>query len=618
MLIHYFYRTGTTGGTDPTITAWCGGQYSGAISLQLPSAVVMKTDGTNSDIDYLNFAANSAFPAYQKGRVFWDNSDMALAVYGESADSILQLGQECYVRAFNNTGAPIPNASVVVINAAIAGVIPTAVLAQANASATAHVIGVSTHEVAVGAYGYFTTHGVLRGVDTTAFSAGADLYLSATTAGSFTTTVPAAPNMVVIVGRVLASTVSGAIFVRPEVCGSMERAQFAAGAHVTGNASISANLDVGGIASIGGALTVAGNIGAGTVQGASQVASSAYVDAAIAAIPSFWAADDQGTYLASNAEEIEMRDSGLAHGMTALADTDAFLHLKENDSNRGGLTFNTLAGDSLTGDDVVLLLRSVSVDTAPSVYSQVFEIGRKATTTWSGYLGTVPGWCWRNGVSEAMTLNSDGDLVVTNASISENLNVAGNIIPLGTVDSVDVSAASGAIDLHVAATTGVHGAPANTRFFTASETLGIANGGTGATSEAAARTNLDVYSKTEVYAVSWMQYLGIVDLSATYTLTIDDRSKLLRMSVASTDVDLAQSVILPASDSVALTPGSMIHFQRAGVGEVPIIGASGVTVQSTASPTAEPWLLMQHSVATAIYLGSDTYLVTGHLKDKPQ
>lgn len=49
LMYHYFRRTGTTGGTAPTITALCGGQYAGIVSLQLPSAVVMRTDGTNAD-----------------------------------------------------------------------------------------------------------------------------------------------------------------------------------------------------------------------------------------------------------------------------------------------------------------------------------------------------------------------------------------------------------------------------------------------------------------------------------------------------------------------------------------------------------------------------------------
>lgn len=45
----YFYRTGVTTGADPILTLYCGGQYAGIMSLALPSAVVMKTDGSNAD-----------------------------------------------------------------------------------------------------------------------------------------------------------------------------------------------------------------------------------------------------------------------------------------------------------------------------------------------------------------------------------------------------------------------------------------------------------------------------------------------------------------------------------------------------------------------------------------
>jgi len=48
MVKHYWKRTGVLTSNNPTITAWCGGEYSGNISLQLPSAVVMLTDGSNS------------------------------------------------------------------------------------------------------------------------------------------------------------------------------------------------------------------------------------------------------------------------------------------------------------------------------------------------------------------------------------------------------------------------------------------------------------------------------------------------------------------------------------------------------------------------------------------
>jgi hypothetical protein len=48
MMKHYRKRTGTLTGTDPVVTVYYGGIYAAFLKLGLPSAVVMKTDGSNA------------------------------------------------------------------------------------------------------------------------------------------------------------------------------------------------------------------------------------------------------------------------------------------------------------------------------------------------------------------------------------------------------------------------------------------------------------------------------------------------------------------------------------------------------------------------------------------
>jgi hypothetical protein len=68
----------------------------------------------------------------------------------------------------------------------------------------------------------------------------------------------------------------------------------------------------------------------------------------------------------------------------------------------------------------------------------VFSIGRKATTTWSGYSGTVPGFAWRNGSAEVMELNSAGLLQVYGIASAET-----SFVEAGTTLSAKYAALAG-------------------------------------------------------------------------------------------------------------------------------------------------------------------------------
>ena len=110
---------------------------------------------------------------------------------------------EVYVR--NQTGSTIPIGSIVYINGAT-GNRPTITLAQANNDAnSAQTIGFTKTAIANNGFGFVIIRGELEGLNTSALTEGVQLYLSPTTAGTWTTTKPYAPQHLVYVGIVIRS-----------------------------------------------------------------------------------------------------------------------------------------------------------------------------------------------------------------------------------------------------------------------------------------------------------------------------------------------------------------------------------------------------------------------------
>jgi hypothetical protein len=158
---------------------------------------------------------NGQQPAYQEGVVFYDSENHTLTLYNDEADIALQIGQEQYVRVRNNTATTIENGTAVLINGVHGNAAPTISGAIATSEATSQVIGLATHSIEPNSFGYVTTYGVVRDVDTSAFSAGDELYLSATQIGSGVNTSPVIPNFKVTLGHVITSSPSnGSILVQ--------------------------------------------------------------------------------------------------------------------------------------------------------------------------------------------------------------------------------------------------------------------------------------------------------------------------------------------------------------------------------------------------------------------
>lgn len=200
----------------------------GTISTQAASSVAITggtingtaigaTTASTGRFTHVDFVPTGTPPAYAAGRVFYDTTDGSLTVYGESSATSMQLGQEIWVRSKNATGAQIDDGTVVYISGAVgASGVPEISKARSDSLATSRMIGVTTQDIAVGDIGAVTLVGKVRGIDTSAWAEGTQLYLSSVTAGALTSTAPQAPDFEVPVAVVINQhATNGSIVVIP-------------------------------------------------------------------------------------------------------------------------------------------------------------------------------------------------------------------------------------------------------------------------------------------------------------------------------------------------------------------------------------------------------------------
>jgi hypothetical protein len=179
----------------------------------------LQISGSIANVDYIDFNTGSATPAYKSGRVFFDNVDGALSVYNAEADITLQVGQESWVRVFNE-GTTITNGTAVRLIGSH-GDVPLIVRAQSqqvsgSALGDNQIIGLATHTIETNSIGYVTTQGLVRGLNTNGFVDG-DLLFASSSAGLLTNVIPQAPFEVIQVGVCVKAGpgASGIIFVFP-------------------------------------------------------------------------------------------------------------------------------------------------------------------------------------------------------------------------------------------------------------------------------------------------------------------------------------------------------------------------------------------------------------------
>lgn len=185
-----------------------------AITLSLGAITptsVMATGGLGGD----NFDFDtSAVPSNAVGRLKWNDTDGTLDIGLKGGNVVLQVGQEQNQRVTNNSGVSIPEGSIVYITGSSGNRVTVALASNSTENLSRATFGVATETIANNADGFITTEGLVRNINTLAFTQGSTVYLGAAT-GSLTQTHPVAPAHAVQIGWVVKShATTGILYVK--------------------------------------------------------------------------------------------------------------------------------------------------------------------------------------------------------------------------------------------------------------------------------------------------------------------------------------------------------------------------------------------------------------------
>ena len=204
--------TSLTGGTEIVGVEVVTVNISGDIGIAIPDNNKIDLDGLNSNIDKLHFKPDTLVQLAEIGDVRYSTESKTLEVKVSDTVSI-QLGQEMQTRVKNDAGVQIDNGQLVYINSA-AGANPLAKIASTtDANIAQRTFGMATENIAFNGFGAITTEGLVRDVNTAAFTEGDMLWLGVN--GAVTNIEPVAPTPKISVGMVLRSNVAnGVIYVK--------------------------------------------------------------------------------------------------------------------------------------------------------------------------------------------------------------------------------------------------------------------------------------------------------------------------------------------------------------------------------------------------------------------
>ena len=198
---------------NSTGTAW-GTSYSTTGSGTVVALATAATLNNPTISNYQAYTASSA-PSYAAGLVWYDSTTASLSYYNNTTNNVLHIGQEIQQQVRNSTGSTITKGQIVYISGAT-GQIGNITLARANTYAASQVIGVANQDIPNNTNGWIITQGTITNFDTSGLTEGANVYLSASTAGAFTSTEPTTPNYAVHMGVCLYSNaVNGKIYICP-------------------------------------------------------------------------------------------------------------------------------------------------------------------------------------------------------------------------------------------------------------------------------------------------------------------------------------------------------------------------------------------------------------------
>ena len=143
----------------------------------------------------------------------WNATDFTLDMPLDGVT--IQLGQETVARVLNNTGTAMTNGQVVIVSGAQGNRLTVALADNTTDLTSGAILGIVTEPIANNQQGFATITGLVRGLNTSAFTEGDVLYLGGS--GAITNVKPVTPLHLVTVGYCVRSHATlGSIFSHPQ------------------------------------------------------------------------------------------------------------------------------------------------------------------------------------------------------------------------------------------------------------------------------------------------------------------------------------------------------------------------------------------------------------------
>jgi len=214
--ISYNSTSGVITNSAPDQTVTLTGAGTTSISGTYPSFTITSNDTYNGTVTSIGITESVAAlsitgsPVTTSGNInigFAGSPTQYVAGDGSlvTFPTIITQAQNLVAEVYNNTGATLTKGTIVYINGG-QGNLPTVTKAIATSDPTsAQTFGFINVDLTNNNNGYVTIIGRLENMDTQAFANGTQLYLSGTTAGTYTSTKPQAPIHLVYVGIVVRS-----------------------------------------------------------------------------------------------------------------------------------------------------------------------------------------------------------------------------------------------------------------------------------------------------------------------------------------------------------------------------------------------------------------------------
>ena len=179
--------------------------------------------------------------------MFYQEEYGSLSVYNAESDVTLQVGQEEWVRVYNNTASTITNGTPVYATGAVGETIAVAP-GDATTEMKAGLLGLATHDIEAGTHGYVTARGLVSGIDTSGLTVGSKIYLAVD--GTIRDNPPTYPYFPTEIGYcIISDATNGYIYVSVQDH-TFDQFRVTGNQHVDGNLVVNGDLIITGTQSI--------------------------------------------------------------------------------------------------------------------------------------------------------------------------------------------------------------------------------------------------------------------------------------------------------------------------------------------------------------------------------